>query len=56
VLKNRRVSVRDIDYTRDFQTNVETITAVVTIPPGVDDAALRNIADDMPELTRLAVR
>jgi putative Mg2+ transporter-C (MgtC) family protein len=56
VLQNRRMSIRDIDYIRDFQTNVETITVAVTVPPGVDEALLRSIADEIPELTRLAIR
>ena len=56
VLRNRRMSIRDIDYSRDFQSNVETITVSVTIPLGVDEALLRGIADEMPELTHLAIR
>lgn len=56
VLQNRRMTVKDFDYARDFQTNTETITAVVTVPAGADDAALRSIAEEIPELTHLAVQ
>ena len=56
VLQNRRMSIRDVDYSRDFQTNVETITVAVNIPPGVDGALLRSIAEEIPELTHLAIR
>ena len=56
ILQNKRMSVRDLDYSRDFQTNVETITFGVSVPLDVDDALLRNIAEDMPELTHLTVR
>ena len=48
--------VKDVDYARDFQTNVETITVAVSIPPGVDEASLRSIADEIPELTHLTIR
>ena len=50
------MSIEDVDYIRDFQSNVETITVAVSIPPGVDDAFLRSIADEIPELTHLAIR
>jgi len=56
VLQRRGMSIDDIDYNRNFQTNVETITVTVTVPPGADDALLRSIADEIPELTHLAIR
>jgi len=55
-LKNRRMIAREVDYARDFQSNVETITVNVTIPIGVDGALLRSIAEEIPELTHLAIR
>jgi putative Mg2+ transporter-C (MgtC) family protein len=56
VLQNKRMSVSNIDYQRDFQTNIETITIAVSIPPGVDDASLRSISSEIPELTKLTIR
>ncbi len=50
------MNIRDIDYSRDFQTNVETITVAVTMPLGADEASLRSIADEIPELTHLTIR
>jgi len=50
------MTISEVDYTRDFQTNVETITVSVSVPLGVDDAFLRSIADEIPELAHLAIR
>jgi hypothetical protein len=50
------MSVKNVDYVRDFQTNIETITLDVSLPLGVDDALLRNISGEMPELIQLVVR
>jgi len=56
IMKNKRMTIRDVDYNRNFQTNVETISVSVSIPLGVDAALLRSIADEIPELTYLAIR
>ncbi len=55
-LQDRRMLVKDIDYERDFQTNIETITLDVSLPLGVDDAQLRTVSKDIPELIKLIVR
>jgi putative Mg2+ transporter-C (MgtC) family protein len=55
-LATRRMHVKDIDYERDFQTNVETITLDVSLPLGVDDAQLRTVSKDIPELIKLIIR
>ncbi|MCP4377622.1 MAG: hypothetical protein GY794_15770, partial [bacterium] len=55
-LQNKRMSARDIDYRHNFQNNTETITVAVSIPPGVDDASLRSISSEIPELTQLTIR
>ena len=56
IMKNKRMTIRDVDYNRNFQTNIETISVSVSIPLGVDAALLRSIADEIPELTHLAIR
>ncbi|MDP6046761.1 MAG: hypothetical protein QGG25_14230, partial [Phycisphaerae bacterium] len=56
ILVAKRMSVKNVDYVRDFQTNIETITLDVSLPLGVDDALLRNISGEMPELIQLVVR
>ena len=55
-LKSRRMNVGNVDYNRDFATNIETITIAVSIPVGVDNALLRNISEEIPELTHLTVK
>ena len=55
-LKKRGMSVRNLDYTRNFTTNIEIITFAVSMPLGADESALRTIAEDIPELTRLTIR
>ena len=56
IMKNKRMTIRDVDYNRNFQTNIETISVSVSIPLGVDAALLRGIADEIPELTYLAIK
>jgi hypothetical protein len=55
-LKTRRLRLGSFDYSRDFQSNIETITFRMSIPPGVDEDLLHTIAEEIPELTHLAVR
>jgi len=55
MLKSRGMEIRNVDYERDFQANLETITVDVGIPMGADNAQLRSLGRDMPELTRLSV-
>jgi putative Mg2+ transporter-C (MgtC) family protein len=55
-LKTRRMRLGSFDYSRDFQSNIETITFRMSIPMGVDEDLLHTIAEEIPELTHLAVR
>jgi len=56
ILNSRRMSVKNVNYVRDFQTDVETITFDVSLPLGLDDAMLRTVSEKMPELMKLIVR
>jgi putative Mg2+ transporter-C (MgtC) family protein len=56
MLQKGNMRITNVDYRRNFQTNTEIITFGVSLPPGVDDTLLRNIAEEIPELTHLAVR
>ncbi|MBT3201256.1 MAG: MgtC/SapB family protein [Phycisphaerales bacterium] len=55
-LENRRIEIKDVDYMRDFKSNVETITLSISIPPRVDEALLRTINQDIPELNSMVIR